>query len=357
MKLRIHTILIILLWFPSVLIHGQITITSSDMPDINDTVRLSNALTAGSIDFTLTGTNHTWDFSSLVPVSQRIDTFVSVLSTPIMYYPSFVLHASYGIKGNEFSMLGFDLKDVYDYYKKTTTKYQNVGFAATVNGIPFPVRYNDYDVLFRFPMTYGNIDSSEASFAMQIPMLGYYSNEKKRHNHVDGWGTLITPYGTFQTIRVKSMVTNTDSIFIDSLGTGMPPVTTHYTEYKWLANGFPVPMLTIVDRVVGDEFFYIDSNRNIGNNTIHTVTANNTLTIYPNPAKNSIVLNFSQKITGDIVVALFTTTGKKVYSNTFSGSVDNIAISNKEYNISPGIYMLIVKTKTFTHKSKIVFQH
>ncbi|PJA07855.1 MAG: hypothetical protein COX70_05360, partial [Flavobacteriales bacterium CG_4_10_14_0_2_um_filter_32_8] len=65
--------------------NAQITITNNDMPNVNDTFRLSTTNNIQGLDPVLTGTNYSWNFSTLVPSSQRLDTFFSVSSTPLAY--------------------------------------------------------------------------------------------------------------------------------------------------------------------------------------------------------------------------------------------------------------------------------
>jgi len=86
--------------------YAQISINSNDMPNVNDTFRVSLTANIQGNDPTLAGTNYTWNYASLIPVSQRIDTFYAVSSTPLAYqfyfnniflYPNY--KASYALRG------------------------------------------------------------------------------------------------------------------------------------------------------------------------------------------------------------------------------------------------------------------
>ena len=102
-------LLFILMFVFSSYLFAQITVTTTDLPSSSSKIRLSTALTAGSIDYTLTGANYNWDFSTLVPVSQTIDTFVTVASTSLYYYPSFILSANQAEKQPNLYLLIFTL--------------------------------------------------------------------------------------------------------------------------------------------------------------------------------------------------------------------------------------------------------
>ncbi len=257
------TLIILLNGLISMVALSQITITTDDMPNIGDTIRLSSTVFVQGIDYTETGEDYTWDFSSLLPLSQQVDTFVSVTSTPLLYQFVFIPY----IISNIASPIGeidfipnFEFTDIYQFYKNTDTEYKDVGFAFSFNEIPIPIKYDDPDILYEFPMNMSNVDSSESGFEFNLDGLIYVSSFKKRVNTVDGWGTLITPYGSFQTLRLKSEIEQYDSIYIDSLGFGFP-VYREITEYKWLGNNFGLPLLQINEEGFTLSVNYIDSAR------------------------------------------------------------------------------------------------
>src|SRR5579872_4876509 len=69
----------ILFFLALLLIHvsfAQITITASDMPVVNDTLRYSTAIgpTSG-INVYDSGTNKTWVYDTLKPIVQTLDTY------------------------------------------------------------------------------------------------------------------------------------------------------------------------------------------------------------------------------------------------------------------------------------------
>jgi hypothetical protein len=243
-KIRLLLFAVILL--PAMILSGQITITTADMPSTGDTIRYSNATMTSvmGIDFTVTGANLNWDFSNLTHTSQDVDTFVSVLNTSILYYPSFLTIANLARKGESVNVGAFSLTNVYDFFHKTNDYYAQAGFAGTLSGFPLPSVYSSRDYHYRFPMNFGDVDSCAFGYSIGIPGLFTSTNQSKRVNTVDGWGTVTTPLGTFQSLRVKSIITSRDSIASDSLPFPLPAITTVTTEYKWLANGHAIPLVT-----------------------------------------------------------------------------------------------------------------
>lgn len=224
---------------------SQIVIEQSDMPVSGDTLRVSvtNVVPMG---FEQTAMDTIWDFTLLQPLSQRVDTFVNVTQTPLLYQfiftPGIVANLASPRNGSFFP--GVAVTDGYTFYHNTATAFSDVGSAFTIEGLPFPARYDVPEKIFAFPMNPGSTWQSISTFALNIPELVYFSTQRNRDNVVDGWGELKTPFGTFQTLRVKSLILEHDSVYIDSLQIGFP-FNRNITEYKWLAKGKGIPVLTV----------------------------------------------------------------------------------------------------------------
>lgn len=96
------------------------------------------------------------------------------------------------------------------------------------------------DVEYNFPVKYGNSADScmYAGSSTSIPFIGKIKVSGKRINTVDGWGKITTPYGSFNCIRVKSVITDTAVIFTNLRSSRI--------EYKWLAKGQNVPVMEVI---------------------------------------------------------------------------------------------------------------
>jgi hypothetical protein len=224
----------------------QIIIDQSDMPNPGDTLRVSIS-TAIPEDYTKTGMDTTWDFSALFSMNQQLDSFVSKQSTPLPYQ-FFFPTANLASPGGVPSFPGLPISSPFTFYEKSAGAYKNLGFAFTINtpGFPLPwtAKYDTADEYYAFPLTISSSWNSTSSVDINIPGLASYYTTRTRTNIVDGWGTVITPWGSFQTIRVKSHLIEFDSIYIDTLGTGIP-IVRDITQFKWLAKGKGIPVLQI----------------------------------------------------------------------------------------------------------------
>jgi hypothetical protein len=326
-------------------VFSQITLTREDMPDAGDTIRLSTTITTGGIDYSLTGEDFLWDFSTLVPVTQQIDTFVSVSSTPFLYrliFTSSVATIARPEPDVDF-ISDYPVTDVFTYFKETDDEFHDAGVAFTLAGIPLPVKYDEPDVLCRFPMSYGNVDSCESSVELEFPDLFYFSMDRKRKNTVDGWGTVVTPFGSFDVLRVRSEVNEDDSLFIDSLNMGYR-IPRNYIQYKWIGNGHGVPLLQVDEEGLLLTVSYIDSMRII-TSTPEQPTFLQQVKIYPNPATTEINLEWVNPHAGKTSVRLITLDGREIYRiERLPSGPDPIleTVPLNGLNMVSGIYVLSV---------------
>jgi len=337
---------------------AQISITNSDMPSIDDTIRKSHTINAAGIDFTLTGENYTWDFSIFEPIYQTVDTFVSVQSTPWLYKLVFLTSSNLAKKNPEFNQIpGLEVTDAYEFYNNTSNSFNFVGFGVTFNSIPLPTKYDTPDIIYRFPLNYGNQDSSFAEYNFDIPSLVYIGGWKKRVNMADGWGELTTPYGTFDVVRVKSDIYQYDSLYIDSLGLGIP-VYREYTEYKWLGNGFGLPLCEVKVETMVTTITYTDSVRN-PLVPINEKPAAKSVEIYPNPFSDRFTVSTFCENACSLSFGLYSATGvlvEEILEETGESGKIVREFNLKSLNLKPGLYILIVRQGDTISHYKMVLQ-
>lgn len=232
---------------------SQIQIDQTDMP-VGGTPYTIYVTSNVSGDYTSSGPNFSWDFTSLVPDSATELKYLPMDSVPAALVTAFNLFAganpanlaiSLGSATAEESPIAFE--DGFSFYANNTTGFKNLGIGFLASGFPIPVKYDNPDVIFAFPLDYQDTYSSQSYMEINLPNYFFYSSLVNRSSEVDGWGTIALPNDTFDVLRVKSTVINNDSIFIDSLGFGfqLPEQTTY--EYYWLAKTQGVPVLNVTE--------------------------------------------------------------------------------------------------------------
>jgi hypothetical protein len=333
---------------------AQITITNADMPNTGDTLRVSEASVLTPVDLSLTGANFTWDFSGLLPVAQDIDTFVSVGSTPTLLAIYFV-NLSINTNRANIAALGTNnplaaqlpVSDVYSFFYENSSLFQQVGFGATIGGTGVPLGYGNKDIIYNFPLNFNDQDSSNSDYSLSVPGTVYAEGNQKRVNFVDGWGSLTTPYGTFNALRMKSTLTGQDSVYLDSTATGFSTARPLIREYKWLANGERIPVLQInTAEVFGVEAIssirYRDSLRvNVGLPPVSALQTNPVL--FPNPNSGENVFAMINLVKPAAVkIDICAVDGHLVNSSVIqlSAGVQNIAIRSSDLQLDAGVYMV-----------------
>lgn len=345
-----------------------ITISTSDMPSSGDTIRYSITNNIQGQDPVLTGANYAWDYSALTPNSQRIDTFFSVTSTPFAYqlyfnnsfsYPTY--KASYALRGPNLVMpaglpIPISITDVFNYKKNSSAKYENVGFGAKISGFPSSTRNIPIDVEYEFPLNYSDSNFSNSKFLVVIPNLAAYGQAMDRETTVEGWGSLTTPIGTFNVLKVKSVLTKVDTLYLDTLG-GIPLTfpRPEEIEYKWLANNMNTPVLKVITTAgVVSSIEYQDTAIFVG---IKENEFLNGLNIYPNPTKGIVTINFNAIATGNILYSLKDVAGKTILDEKLNVShgQNNIIIDFAQHHISNGVYFVELQIKDQVIIQKIIF--
>ena len=307
----------------------------------------------------MTGENHVWDFSELFPLTQTVDTFASVSSVPFAYQFVFIpgLVANLAQKFPEIDTIPeVQLADPYRFFKNSSGSFDDVGIAVTLNSIPIPLRFDNPDVLYDFPVSYGNADSSFSGVEFGITGLGYLEIDRKRVNNVDGWGSLITPFGTHEVLRLKSQVYETDSVYIDSIGFGTQ-IERVYTEYKWLANGSGEPLMQVYEEGPLVTVTYIDSVRNPVTAIPSPEITGRGFRILPNPCSGPVKLEFSIDHSAETTIGIYNLTGQRVAEilrKKIPAGKHSADFDTRKIGLKPGIYVIRMQAGNEIEPEKII---
>lgn len=358
-NLLLNTLLLV-----SLRLFSQITITTNDMPVLNDTIRLSIDNGVIGIDPSLTGANYTWNFSTLNADLQRVDFFQSVSATPFayqLYFNNQIMYpnhkASYGVEFPQ-SMGGFQqfqIEDIYNYFKNSSQQYSQVGFGANINGIPSSVRFIPVDKQYTFPLAFGNIDSSYSEWGVSIPNVGYIGQRFNRKDTVDGWGELTTPFGTFTTLRVKSVVNRTDTVYLSNFGFGTLVPRPTETEYKWLSANGKLPILTLTKTLNAINAVYRDNYRPVTQLGLASHDDALNFRIFPNPCSEFVLIEWEEPTHAKQAdIKLLDCLGQLVHQVSYPIYSGAQRLLLPMDNVQPGIYVIQVERGNSTHSRKLV---
>ncbi|GAB3306807.1 T9SS type A sorting domain-containing protein [Hymenobacter tenuis] len=336
-----------------------ISLSLADMPSVGDTLRLSQAGAATSVSLSQTGPNQTWDFSGLTPVSQRVGRIENVASTPgflpVTFGPlSGVNRATQAVRQDlgPLAEAGLPVSEVYQFFNASAADYRQVGFGAVLQGTGLPATYQSQqlqDVVYRFPLTYGQKDSSNSDFTASVPTLAYLREKQKRVNHADGWGTLITPFGTFAALRVVSTLTAHDSLSVQSQpGTALDRVT---REYKWLGLKQGLPLLQITTQVVAGRetvalLEYRDVYRRLSGPLANsTPLSESAVSVFPNPVRSGEPLRLTLPASAGLVTITATdVTGRLLFRQELTRPGRTLLLPSSAFGSFRGVVLLRVQT-------------
>lgn len=325
------------------LAQSPITLSNTNMPGANDTLRYSNAALSTVGNYTQTGTNFNWNFMSLVPVSQGRRDYKSSFSTPYAFF--FLGLNEYGEKVNDTINLGVvTLTDVYNFYKKSTSPNAYIvdGMGMKISGVPVPSYFTDKDELYMFPMTYPKYDSTTFKFSTPSTTLMpiVYSKTGYRVTQVDGWGSITTPYGTANCLRIV-----TTQYSKDTMKTSLLPFpigfNNYQRSYQWLTTSSKIPYLEVNGTLVGNNFTvtqvrYRDSYKFLAG--VEENVENGLVDFYPNPVNDKLFLNL--KNGAEYAIDVFDLNGKLLIQDKINGNENSNYLNVQE--LPQGVYTIRV---------------
>lgn len=336
-------------WCLSIIAQAPIILGNANMPGNGDTLRYTVFQVGSAGNYTQTGVNFTWDFSQVISITEGVRSFKNGLQTP---YTFFFGLTGYGEKIMDSLPIGpLVVKDYYNFYKKQTTPtaaFIADGLGMTFNGIPIPNYYSDKDELYVFPLTYPQHDSTTFKFSSSVAGIipVNYSKEGYRITTVDGWGTVITPYGSESCLRLV-----TTQYANDSIKNSLLPIPVGFQNYQrsyqWLTLNSKIPYLEITGTLTGDNFIPAQARYRgykpqvvvdpVGITEEHAASF---IKIYPNPSKEE--LNFVGEMTHQSSYEIYGLDGKLQKAlQPVSGNAGGVTLSIS--HLEPGIYFIKAK--------------
>jgi hypothetical protein len=319
---------------------AQVTVTSahvapmgSVIPQANDT--MPNALDAGSA-----GANQTWNYTALNEHELDVLTFTN---------PDWTSNGADFPGSNLAATLTTVDGDMYIYLNKTASGLHIVGQAVDFLGTGAPASVpNDPDqVLINFPANYQDTYSGTSAFDITLDGSPFgidsvrLKNSTDRTYEIDAWGSITTPIGTYDALRLNSTDVSTDSTwgmiagmwqFFDS------GVETSYSFDWWTADasvGFPIVSMEADMNGNALSVTYLK--------TLPTVTGlaegidGSKVSVYPNPTSNYV--NFVIESDNASIIEVYDVTGKLIDAQ----QIERLATTFDMSNSSAGMYMYILK--------------
>ena len=213
----------------------------------------------------VSGPNVTWNVSA----DANLNTHPSQIVTPSEGIDQFTFATICTLSGHSFfdclsiwsnteqallipdtlSLITFTLTNLQRYQNVTTNQLLEnfFGFTADLGGsvTQAVIVYQSPDTTINFPVEYGKQWTSRIKWAIDLAAAGQniaYSSKQSRSTSIDSWGTLITPFDTFQNVvRLRSEIVREDTLYTDSL---IVPISLTQVEYMWFDTNYTLPVMT-----------------------------------------------------------------------------------------------------------------
>ncbi len=329
---------------------GQITLTDQHFAGSNQSYIFST-LTDPTIDYATTGANHTWDFSAMIPQDQRslITRPMSQASgtSPILFgsfapvpYKATYFNSTTDLPLDQASsFLPISIDELNAFTKNTSNAITSIGYELVSSGQGLGFRSDTIETRYALPMTYGN--NYESRGYTNLDLNPIYDAKWRQHRHrvtnVDGWGTVKTPYGQFDALRIHHIIDEFDSIYITvqgfSLWIPIPVPLTH--EYEWRSTSDKEAVMKIRTNEIGGNETVTAIEYRDNFNGLGLVESELKVSFYPNPVVNELHVSTQELAENFFIVDQSGRIWKQV-----SGSSKDQAIDVSE--LASGSYSLVV---------------
>ncbi len=211
---------------------AQITLDASNAPVIGNVLHYATDTLPQNVEIGTGGANQTWDFSSL---QAHVPSSVGIIAP------------SEAANGDDFPTASFaQVLDDGSYGFASLTSEGVFALGASLdffgNDNFLSVHFDPVQQVYAFPTTYGTTFSGPYAFSITIDGSDFdvdsirFVSEAEQTVTTDGYGTLITPEGSFDALRQSIETVTETTIFALFFGTWLPldsSVDTTMT-YQWL---------------------------------------------------------------------------------------------------------------------------
>jgi hypothetical protein len=390
-----NVLLILPLLIMGLIANAQITVTNTAFASAGQTFGTNIVNGLQRIDITPAGPNQVWDMADLQGTSIDFTATAAASGAAAANFPTatIILPEIGGVAGS-------------GYVKVTANQMETVGVFATIDGLvtDFPVKLTPSRIDLITPMNYQNTSSS--SFNLQVvldphtpagtaldssitaleagtgnpPLVTVDSLRitfnATRTTEVDAWGSLTTPTGTFDVLRLKKVDYTNTILEVKVTFFGVPNVL--WQNLSDPNNVLGVDPATLpfggLDTVISYEFWDATQQQPIlkaltdangtpsygqyyrtGVSTKGQALTNGKVYAYPNPATDNFTLELKNFEAGNYTLKMYNIIGKEVKNVPFRYSGDTkMLIQTDDLNAGMYIYRILNENNEHLITRKIV---
>ena len=156
--------------------------------------------------------------------------------------------------------LPISIDAINQFSKNSSDAINSVGLSISISGTEIPVASDTIETRYNLPLNYGDTHSSRGYTYLNLNPIydAIWIQYRTRDTEVDGWGSITTPYGTFEALRLKHEIVENRLYlhrpFWRACVVSNLPVYHLRTEYEWIAQKKRKdPILRIItSQIAGD---------------------------------------------------------------------------------------------------------
>lgn len=329
----------------------QISLTEANFATADEWQGVSEAAIDQGIDYQSTGADMLWDFTTITPNAARFNEYNAVANAGSIAQFTFGTFASASHKasyyapnttlplGNLPAQVPIQITDINSFMKLDASALKQVGYTLVINGQGIPAKSDTIETFYSFPVEFEDTLNSRGYTKLDLNPVQeiIWIQHRGRTSIVDGWGTVITPNGSFDALRIHHKIKESDSINITISGFNvwLPINVPLIHEYEW--------------RSTSEKEFVmkITTSGNTGNENVTKIeykdayylglAANEIeLNMYPNPTNEVLQINSKESIQ---FMEIYSVDGKLVYSEQVNAA-NSMHVDVK--NLPSGNYQLAV---------------
>ncbi len=292
------------------------------------------------------GAGQTWNYSSMTVLTTTTSyNGITVASTPsAANYPSASVAVSSSTANNA-------------YYSSTATSLKYWGGDIKVGGQAVVMGYSSPAFYTAYPMSLGSSTNSSVSGTLtSIAGPGTFAGTNTVTG--TGTGTLMLP-GGYNFNTVLKVTTNTALSFTTGLGNG----TYAQNKYDYYSGLSKYPLLTISNETIvslagttTETVVTLNNNYKTVSITENTQNVLNNVSVYPNPAKDNVSLNFVNENSENASYQIINVIGQSVRTQNIPAAKGETTYNVNLSGIESGIYFIKLTVGNKTAVNKITVQ-
>jgi len=325
-------------------LNAQTLTQANHAPIVGDVFQTVDCTTVG-INPGGNGAGQTYNFSSLTVLSNTVtNTGVTVASTgSASTYPS--------------SSVAIQSGTANAFYSSSASSLLYWGGNIKVGGQNVTMAYTTAAPYAAYPMTLGTTASnSVAGTNTSVAGAGTFTGTSSVTGA--GTGTLMLP-GGYNFSNVLKVTTSTAMSFTTGFGTG----TYSQNKYDYYSVLSKYPLFSITNETITSGLGTTTETVTLINNNYKTVgiteSANTSLSnvsVYPNPAKDNINLNFTNENAENVSYQVINVIGQNVRQQTIPSVKGETTYNVNLSGIESGIYFIKLTVGSKTAVNKITIQ-